>query len=150
MRTVVEYLLELIRIPSVSSISNRRVVDYASEVFLKVGWDVATTTYTDLSGVEKVNIIAAPPGQSASDPATELAFLCHTDTVPFADEWDGALKPFVTDGIVYGCGACDVKGFLACLLTAVSEVETKSLKHGLRIALTADEEIGCLGANRLL
>src|SRR5271170_4811771 len=150
MRTVVECLLELIRIPSVSSISNRRVVDYASEVFRETGWNVATTMHTDSSGVEKFNLIAAPPSQSPNDHKADLAFLCHTDTVPFAPEWDGALKPFVTDDIVYGCGACDVKGFLACLLIAVSETETKDLKHGLRIALTADEEIGCLGANRLV
>ncbi len=150
MRTVVECLLELIRIPSVSSISNRLVVDYASEVFQKVGWDVTTTTHIDSNGVEKFNLVAAPPGQSLNVPATELAFLCHTDTVPFASDWDGALRPFITGDIVYGCGACDVKGFLACLLTAVNETETKDLKHGLRIALTADEEIGCLGANRLL
>jgi acetylornithine deacetylase len=150
MRTVVECLLELIRIQSVSSISNRLVVDYASEVFQKVGWDVTTTTHIDSNGVEKFNLVAAPPGQSLNVPATELAFLCHTDTVPFASDWDGALRPFITEDIVYGCGACDVKGFLACLLTAVNETETKDLKHGLRIALTADEEIGCLGANRLL
>ncbi len=53
------------------------------------------------------------------------------------------------DEFVYGCGACDVKGFLACLLTAVGEVATGDLIQGLRIVLTADEEIGCLGAHRL-
>jgi acetylornithine deacetylase len=150
MRTVVEYLLELIRIPSVSSISNRCVVGYASEVLGEAGWNVATTARIDPNGVEKLNLIAAPPGQSPNEPATELAFLCHTDTVPFAPDWEGALRPFVRGGLVYGCGACDVKGFLACLLAAVGETVTMDLKLGLRIALTADEEIGCLGANRLL
>jgi acetylornithine deacetylase len=150
MRSVVETLLELIRIPSASSMSNRGVVDYASEAFREVGWDVVITTHLDANGVEKLNLIAAPPGQRVDDPVTELAFLCHTDTVPFSPDWVGALNPFVKDGFVYGCGACDVKGFLACLLTAVGESAKMDLKHGLRIALTADEEIGCLGANRLL
>jgi acetylornithine deacetylase len=150
MRTVVETLLELIRIPSVSSISNRGVVDYASEAFREVGWNVAITTHVDANGVEKLNLVAAPSGQSVEDPVTELAFLCHTDTVPFAPDWAGATNPFVKEEFVYGCGACDVKGFLACLLTAVGESAKTDLKHGLRIALTADEEIGCLGANRLL
>ncbi|WP_433970894.1 acetylornithine deacetylase [Tunturiibacter lichenicola] len=150
MKTVIEYLLELIRIPSVSSISNRQVVNYASEVFREAGWDASTTAHIDTNGIEKLNLITAPPGQNPNDPIAELAFLCHTDTVPFAPEWDGALKPIATGDVVYGCGACDVKGFLACLLAAVSETETKDLKHGLRIVLTADEEIGCLGANRLL
>ena len=150
MRTVVETLLELIRIPSVSSMSNRDVVDYALEAFRAVGWNVVITTHVDANGVEKLNLIATPQGQSVDDAATELAFLCHTDTVPFSHDWDGALNPFVKDDLVYGCGACDVKGFLACLLTAVGESTKMNLKHGLRIALTADEEIGCLGANRLL
>ena len=150
MRTAVEHLMELIRIPSVSSISNRGVVDYTSGVFREVGWNVVTTIHVDANGVEKLNLVAAPPGQIPNDPATELAFLCHMDTVPFAPDWDGALRPFVRDDVVYGCGACDVKGFLACLLAAVGETGTMDLKHGLRIALTADEEIGCLGANRLL
>jgi acetylornithine deacetylase len=150
MRTVVETLLQLIQIPSVSSMSNRGVVDYASEAFREAGWDVATTTHVDVNGFEKLNLIAAPPGQSVEDSVTELAFLCHTDTVPFAPDWAGATNPFVKDDVVYGCGACDVKGFLACLLTAVGEVAAGDFKHGLRIALTADEEVGCLGAHRLL
>ncbi len=117
--------------------------------FREVGWDVAITTHVDANGFEKVNLIAAPSGQSVDDPSTELAFLCHTDTVPFAPDWAGATNPFVKDEHVYGCGACDVKGFLACLLTAVGEVATGDLIHGLRIVLTADEEVGCLGAHRL-
>ncbi len=150
MKSVVEHLLELIRIPSVSSISNRGVVEYASEVFREVGWNIATRIHVDANGVEKLNLIAAPRGQSVDEIATELVFLCHTDTVPFAPDWRGALNPFVQDDVVYGCGACDVKGFLACLLTAVGEAAEIDLKRGLRIALTADEEIGCLGANRLV
>jgi acetylornithine deacetylase len=150
MRTVVERLLELIRIPSVSSTSNRGVVDSASEAFCEVGWNVVLTTHVDVNGVEKLNLIAAPPGQHPDDPATEIAFVCHTDTVPFASDWAGATNPFVKDDVVYGCGACDVKGFLACLLTAVGEVATGDFIDGLRIVLTADEEIGCLGAHRLL
>jgi acetylornithine deacetylase len=115
-----------------------------------VEWDVAITTHVDVNGVEKMNLIAAPPGQSPDDTATELAFLCHTDTVPFAPDWAGATNALVKDDFVYGCGACDVKGFLACLLTAVGEVAVTDFREGLRIVLTADEEIGCLGAHRLL
>jgi len=150
MRSAVEHLLELIRIPSVSSMSNRGVVEYASEVFRKARWNAVTMRHVDADGVEKLNLIAAPPEQDANQSATGLAFLCHTDTVPYSADWAGALNPFVADGVLYGCGACDVKGFLACLLTAVEE--TSAIPHGpgLRVVLTADEEIGCLGAHRLL
>jgi acetylornithine deacetylase len=52
--------------------------------------------------------------------------------------------------MLHGCGACDVKGFLACLLTVASEAAPDSMKAAVRIVLTADEEIGCLGAHRLV
>ena len=55
--------------------------------------------------------------------------------------------PIFKDGIIYGCGSCDVKGFLACLLTAI---ESTKFKSGLRIVLTSDEEIGCIGASNLM
>ncbi len=101
-------------------------------------------------GIEKVNLIAAPPSQSLDDPIVELALMCHTDTVPYASDWPKALEPFVADGVLYGCGACDVKGFLACLLTSITEGDSSSVIDGLRLILTADEEIGCVGAAHLI
>jgi acetylornithine deacetylase len=148
--TVVEHLLELIRLPSVSSVSNRRVVEYATEVLHGAGWKTFAQKYVDEKGVEKINLIAAPFVEDPEQSAVELAFVCHTDTVPYAQDWAQAVYPFVVENVVYGCGACDVKGFLACLLTAVEANGDRPLQQGLRIILTADEEIGCLGANRLL
>ena len=150
MKTVVDTLHDLIRIPSVSSVSNRSVIEYAQQVFQQAGWKIDLTTYVDAHGVEKMNLIAAPPEQDPDGAAVDLAFLCHTDTVPPAADWTAALEPFVDAGNLYGCGACDVKGFLACLLTAVSETQDAPFQKELRIVLTADEEIGCLGSHRLL
>jgi acetylornithine deacetylase len=76
--------------------------------------------------------------------------MCHTDTVPYATDWPQALDPFVTDGQLYGCGACDVKGFLACLLTSISEIAPSNFINGLRLILTADEEVGCVGTAHLV
>jgi acetylornithine deacetylase len=148
--TVVDHLLELVRIPSASSLSNRAVVDYAQEVLHHAQWSTTAHSYRDANGIEKINLIAAPPGQDSTASNVDLAFLCHTDTVPPAADWAAALAPFVRDGMLHGCGACDVKGFLACLLTAASEATPGSLKRVVRIVLTADEEIGCLGAHRLV
>ncbi len=50
--------------------------------------------------------------------------MCHTDTVPFAADWENALNPVVDAGMLHGCGACDVKGFLACLLSAAAQART--------------------------
>jgi len=150
MNTVAEHLSNLIRIPSPSSISNRPIVDYARQVLHQAQWHTREMIYRDPAGIEKVNLIAAPPGQDPYNAAAELALMCHTDTVPYSTDWRRALEPFVADGLLHGCGACDVKGFLACLLTSITGNASSSRTDGLRLILTADEEIGCVGAAHLL
>jgi acetylornithine deacetylase len=113
------------------------------------GWATREAHYIDEAGIEKVNLVASPPGQNISDRDVDLAFLCHTDTVPYAKDWMRALQPVLQDEMLHGCGACDVKGFLACLLTAAESRDTRWI-DGLRIALTADEEVGCIGSKRLI
>jgi acetylornithine deacetylase len=147
--SVVEHLERLIGIPSISTMSNRPVIEYAADVLRGLGWTTREIVYRDAGEVEKVNLIAAPPGQDVSAKEVELAFVCHTDTVPFAEGWDEATQPRIEEGNVHGCGACDVKGILACLLTAAASAEG-GYADGLRIVLTSDEEIGCVGAARLL
>jgi acetylornithine deacetylase len=149
-KTVVQHLSDLIRIPSPSFLSNRPVIDYAATALRKAHWYSREIVYRDAAGVEKVNLIAAPAHQDLGDITAELAFFCHTDTVPYSTDWPQALEPFVADGLLHGCGACDVKGFLACLLTSIAESDSSSLIDGLRLILTADEEIGCVGAAHLV
>lgn len=149
MKTVEGHLTNLIRIPSASSLSNRAIIDYANKALCEAGWTCLIHGYSDGNGTDKLNLIAAPAGQNAADPEVELAFLCHTDTVPPAVDWRRALEPLEKDGMLYGCGSCDVKGFLACLLTAAANTSNRA-QISLRIVLTADEEIGCLGSHRLL
>jgi acetylornithine deacetylase len=150
MTTAADHLLNLIRIPSVSSSSNREVIEYARHALCLAGWSTREVMYLDENRIEKVNLIAAPPQQDVADHLVDLAFVCHTDTVPFASSWKDALSPTFKDGRIYGCGACDVKGFLACLLQAAASPIPGRWIEGLRIVLTADEEIGCLGAKHLL
>lgn len=147
MKTVVEHLSDLIRIPSPSSVSNRPLVEYATRVLRTIGWSTRELPYHDAAGTEKVNLIAAPPRQDIQSRDVDLVFMCHTDTVPFASDWKDALNPVLDDGRLHGCGSCDVKGFLACLLSAAAQSD--SLLDGLRIVLSAEEEIGCIGAAKL-
>jgi acetylornithine deacetylase len=146
---VVEHLSQLIQIPSVSTMSNRAITNYASAVLTAQGWAVREATYTDERGVEKVNLIAAPPGQDVRDRMVDLAFLCHTDTVPYSEDWLEALQPGRRGPMLHGCGASDVKGFLACLLAAAESKDAQWI-DGLRILLSADEEVGCIGSKRLI
>lgn len=141
--------MDLIRIPSVSTMSNRPVIEYASTILQSAGWTAREVVYRDAAGIEKVNLISAPTGQDVDAREVELAFVCHTDTVPYSVGWEGSTSPYVENGMVHGCGACDVKGILACLLAAAQSCSGRCV-DGLRIVLTADEEIGCVGAWRLL
>jgi acetylornithine deacetylase len=150
MKSVVDFLSDLIRIPSNSAVSNRALVDYAAAALHSMGWSTRELPYRDPSGVEKVNLIAAPRGQDPATRDVDLVFMCHTDTVPSAADWATALEPKIKDGNLHGCGSCDVKGFLACLLAAISQNGSQPLPNGLRLVLTAEEEIGCIGASHLL
>jgi len=147
MASVTEILLDLIAIPSVSSTSNQAVIEYARRRLQPSQLDVRTFPYTDPNGVGKANLIAVPKKGSNPD-VIELALVCHTDTVPYPDDWAEAVHPKVINGRVYGRGACDVKGFLACILAAVADLDVT--KRSVAVVLTADEEIGCVGAKRLL
>ena len=148
MKTVVELLSDLIRIPSPSAVSNRPLLAYAANALHAAGWSTREFPYRDPLGAEKINLIAGPPHQDPGARDVDLVFMCHTDTVPFAPDWADALHPVVREGQLHGCGACDVKGFLACLLAVAAQ--TQGVADRLRIVLSAEEEIGCIGASRLV
>ena len=76
----------------------------------------------------------------------------HTDVVPVeGQEW--TTDPFKLidkgDGKLYGRGACDMKGFIACCLAALPEMVKADLKKPMYFAFSYDEEIGCLAGPEL-
>jgi len=150
MNRAVEILRELVGIPSVSSISNLPVIEAATWILEASGWTMRRFSYRDANGVEKVNVIARPSQQSASM-HVDLAFVCHTDTVPFVPEaWPNATHLEERNGFLHGCGACDVKGSIAGILAAISRLKSEEIDRSVALVLTADEEIGCVGATHLL
>lgn len=75
----------------------------------------------------------------------------HTDVVPVAGQ-DWTSDPWTLterDGKLYGRGTCDMKGFDAISLALVPEMLAAPLKRPVHIALSYDEEVGCLGARIL-
>lgn len=75
----------------------------------------------------------------------------HTDVVPVEGQaWD--TDPFALhehDGLLYGRGTCDMKGFLAIALAKVPQMVKMDLKEPVHFALSYDEELGCIGAHSL-
>jgi acetylornithine deacetylase len=147
-KSVTEILLDLVAIPSVSSMSNEPVIKYALSSLDPDSWTIHLHKYWDPAGVDKTNLVATT--RSLANASPELAFICHTDTVPYEASWHEAIHPVIRDGKLYGRGSCDVKGFLACVLTALSEVDLQTLSRPLALILTADEEVGCVGAKHLV
>ena len=146
MKPEVRFLLDLVAIPSVSLLSNQPVIDYALKRLDPAEWAIDVYSYRDPNGIQKSNLVAIAGSRKR---AVELALVCHTDTVPYDPEWQEAVHPTVRHGKLYGRGSCDVKGFLACVLASLSRVEMARLSKPLALILTADEEIGCVGAKYL-
>lgn len=80
-----------------------------------------------------------------------VALSGHIDVVPTEGQvW--ATDPFaltLRDGKWYGRGACDMKAFVACVLTYVQRIKVSDLRHPLYIALTSDEELNMTGVRQL-
>lgn len=147
MKDVRRLLMDLVAIPSVSPMPNRPVIDYVSRCLDPRDWNLDSHSYTDSAGTPKTNLVAMT--RNASDRSAELTLVCHTDTVPFEADWEQAVHPVLRDGRIYGRGSCDVKGFMACALAAADRIDVGSLARPLAIVLTADEEVGCVGAKQL-
>ncbi|MFC3282216.1 acetylornithine deacetylase [Litchfieldella rifensis] len=77
----------------------------------------------------------------------------HTDVVP-VDGQPWSSDPFTLvdkgDGRLYGRGTCDMKGFIACALAQVPHWVQQDLTRPIYLAFSYDEEVGCLGAPRLI
>jgi acetylornithine deacetylase len=76
----------------------------------------------------------------------------HTDVVPVTGQaWD--TDPFrlaARDDRFYGRGTADMKGFIALALALVPRALAQPLQVPLHLALSFDEEVGCLGAPMLI
>lgn len=136
---------ELIGFPTVSADSNLDLIGWASN-YLK-GLGAVCDISLDESG-HKANLFATfgPEGNGG------LVLSGHSDVVPVADQ-DWSSDPFVMkacEGRLFGRGACDMKGFIACVLALAPRIAQWRLTRPVHIVLTYDEEVGCFGARALV
>ncbi|NOL51626.1 acetylornithine deacetylase [Pelistega suis] len=95
----------------------------------------------------KANLFATLP---ASNGETQggIVLSGHTDVVP-VDGQDWHTNPFQLvekDGLLYGRGTCDMKGFIASALALLPEWTKQQRNKPIHFALSYDEEVGCAGA----
>ena len=148
-RSTLSFLRDLISFPTVSRDPNRALIEYCADYLISIG--------------AVVEIIAADSGDKANlyatigpDMVPGVMLSGHTDVVPV----DGQLwtkPPFeavVESGRVYGRGTADMKGFVAAALSCAGIAAQRHLQTPLQtplhLALSYDEEIGCVGVRSLI
>jgi acetylornithine deacetylase len=139
--TAREILDRLVAFPTVSRESNLDLVDWV-EAYL-AGFGVASHRVYDATG-RKASLFASVGPEVEGG----VVLSGHTDVVP-VDGQVWASDPFTVverDGRLYGRGTADMKGFDALALAAVPLALSRGVKRPLQIALSYDEEVGCLGA----
>lgn len=143
--TSVEMLDKLVGFPTVSRDSNLDLVAFVQDYL--AGHGVSSSILHDETG-QKANLYATlgpmvPGGVVLSG---------HTDVVP-TDGQAWSSDPFsLTErgGRLYGRGACDMKGFLAIALALVPEALERGLARPIHLALSHDEETGCIGVEPMI
>ncbi|MEO6298042.1 MAG: acetylornithine deacetylase [Paracoccaceae bacterium] len=138
-----EILERLIAFDTVSSKPNLGLMRYVQDLLTDAG--VASVLIPDPAG-GKANLYATV-GVGAG-----VMLSGHTDVVP-VDGQAWTYPPFAlteADGRLYGRGTADMKGFVAAAIACVIGAASRSLKVPLHLALSYDEEIGCMGVRSLI
>jgi acetylornithine deacetylase len=144
-RRTVEILQRLVAFDTTSRNSNLPLIDWVESFLDDLG--VTSERIYDSTGA-KANLFAT------IGPAEEPGYILsgHTDVVP-VDGQAWSTDPWTLterDGRLYGRGACDMKGFLACCLSAAERMRADGLVRPIHLAFSYDEEVGCVGARGLV
>jgi acetylornithine deacetylase len=143
-----EILAKLIGFDTVSARSNLNLIHWVQDYLS--GFGVTSTLISD-DTKSKANLCATVfhPGKKPDKPGIVLSG--HTDVVPTEGQaWDS--DPFSLtekDGLLFGRGTCDMKGFIAVALSKVPDILAAKLPYPVHLAFSYDEEVGCLGAHDL-
>ena len=127
--------------------TNEPAADFLADELDRLGFRIARQVL-EVAGVRKANLVAwlGPPEPDG------VILSGHLDVVPFAGQpgWSREPLRLAAEGErLYGRGTSDMKGFLAQCLAAARRLDPDSLERPLVFAFTCDEEVGCLGAERL-
>lgn len=141
-RTLLE---RLVAFDTTSRESNLALIDFVWHYLTDLG---VNCELIHNAGRSKANLYArlGPAGSGG------ILLSGHSDVVP-VDGQNWSVPPFALserDGKLYGRGTADMKGFIACMLAAVPHFLAQPLAQPLHLAISYDEEVGCLGVRTLL
>jgi succinyl-diaminopimelate desuccinylase len=151
MNDAVSITRDLVRCPSVTPV-DAGALGVLENILKAAGFELHRVTFSE-PGTADVDNLYARIGKSAP----HITFAGHTDVVPAGDEtaWShGAFSGDVKDGFLYGRGAVDMKGGIACSVAAVLQYladHDGQPKGSISFLITGDEEaISVNGTVKLL
>jgi acetylornithine deacetylase len=138
-------LARLVAFDTTSRLSNLALIEWVEAYLASHGVESRRVANADQT---KANLMAR------IGPAAEGGVILsgHTDVVP-VDGQPWTSDPFILterDGKLFGRGSADMKGFIALALAAVPDLAAAPLRRPAWLALSYDEEIGCLGAPAMI
>ena len=130
-----DLLKELIKIESISPNDNG-CFDVIKQQFEGLDFSFEETSYKNINNLVITN------GNSRNK---TFCFLGHTDVVPPGPESEWTVPPFsgeIIDNKIYGRGAADMKGGVACFISALKEFlsENKDPSFNIMVLLNSNEE----------
>lgn len=140
-----QLLDSLIGFPTVSRDSNLDLIEFVRIYLAARG--ITSELFMDATG-RKANLFATVGPKDRGG----IMLSGHTDVVP-VDGQSWSSDPFrMTErqGALYGRGSADMKGFIAAALAAADRASRRPLRSPLHLALSYDEEIGCVGVRSMI
>lgn len=151
----VELSRALIRCPSVTP-QEGGALTLLESVLKPSGFECHRLTMTE-AGTPDVENLFARIGKGGGNGGPHLCFAGHTDVVPVGEESRWSQPPFgaeIVDGQLYGRGAADMKGAVACFVAAALDylkVNSGLPRGTLSLLITGDEEgVGINGTVKVL
>lgn len=141
----IDLIRNLIGFDTTSRDSNLHLIDFVKDYL--AGYGIESRLVFD-DEKRKANLYATV----GPDDRPGICLSGHTDVVPVdGQEWDS--DPFTLaerDGKLFGRGTADMKSFIAIALAHVPEMLERGLETPVHLAFSYDEEVGHLGAKRLI
>ena len=132
---------ELIKFPTIKT-QDRGIMKFLSKKLSSMGFKCKIIKSKGLDSKPALNLFA-----KFGNSRPHINFLGHTDVVLNLNNWSvPPFKAVIKNGYLYGRGAQDMKGGIACWISAVSKfIKNNKFKGSLSILIAADEETSGLG-----
>ena len=139
-----ELLDRLIAFPTVPRSSNLELIGFVETYLSERGFDV--TRIRAYEG-DRAGLVATLGPDGAG-----IALSAHTDVVPAeGQDWTRPAFALTREGDrLFGRGTTDMKGYLAAMLALADRAAGAVLKEPLKLVLSFDEEIGCVGIQQMI